>query len=143
MHELKQWGLGVLTAVALLGVSGCGESQPDAGVNPDWPTIEGEAYYRERMLLRPGTTMTVTLEDVSKQDVAATAVAKTAMEVQGAPPFVFALQYDPALIDPRMRYSLKVRVEEEGQLRFISDRHEDPFEGDNRILLIGAGGQPR
>ncbi len=139
MRDLKHWALGALAAFTLLG---CGESAP-AGVNPDWPSIEGEAYYRERMLLRPGSIMTVTLADVSKQDVAAEVIAKTAMEVQGAPPFVFALQYDPALIDPRMQYAISVRIEEEGALRFISDRHEDPFEGEKRILLIGAGQVPR
>ncbi|GAA4894132.1 YbaY family lipoprotein [Ferrimonas pelagia] len=130
---MKLWG--GMALVALLGLGGCGPApEPKAMVQ-----ISGEAFYRERVIAALGSVMTISLQDVSRQDVAATVIAKQTQQVQGPPPFAFVIDYDPDLIDPRMTYSLSVRIEERGELRFISPSHENPFEGDNRILLQAVG----
>jgi len=38
-------------------------------------------------------------------------------------PFSFEIPYDPARIDERMSYAVQARIEEGGELRFISDQH--------------------
>ena len=90
-------------------------------------TIGGNIWYRERMMLPPGAEIDVILEDVSRMDVAATVIAQTSFKAEGAPPYVYSLQYDPAEILPGMRYGMRVRIEANGQLMFISTEHIPAF----------------
>jgi len=85
-------------------------------------TVKGRIVYRQRIALSPHAVVTVRLEDVSKMDVAATVIAETTLNNPGQVPIAFALPYDPSRIEPGHRYALRVRIEEEGQLRFINTR---------------------
>ncbi len=82
--------------------------------------IEGSILYRERMMLPPNAEITVTLEDVSKMDVAADIIATTTFPAVGGPPWDFAMDYDPARIDSRHRYAVRARIEVNGQLMFTN-----------------------
>ncbi|MBY6019318.1 YbaY family lipoprotein [Ferrimonas balearica] len=137
-----KWQLPALLAIgALLG--GCGGEAPSSAPQQEsasMETISGQALYRERILLTPGTTMLVVLEDVSKADAMAEVISEQRFEVQGPPPFAFALQYDPAKLVENHRYGLRIRIEEKGELRFINDYHIDPFgDGLDQIVLKGVG----
>ena len=90
-------------------------------------TIGGNIWYRERMMLPPNAEIDVILEDVSRMDVAATVIAETSFKAEGGPPYAYSLQYDPAKIQPNMRYSMRVRIEANGQLMFINNEHIPAF----------------
>jgi len=83
--------------------------------------VTGTAYYRERMALPPGAVFEAVLEDISRADAPATELARVIRPEPGAPPFAFALDYDPAAIDPRARYAVRARVLVDGRLMFTSD----------------------
>jgi putative lipoprotein len=94
-------------------------------------TISGNIWYRERMMLPPNAEIDVILEDASRMDVAATVIAETSFKAEGAPPYAYSLQYDPAKIQPNMRYGMRVRIEANGQLMFINTEHIPAFAQDS------------
>jgi len=79
------------------------------------------------MLLPPTATLTVTLEDGAKMDVAAVKVAEATVPIDGAPPYRVTLSHQPSELDPRGRYGVRARIENEGQLMFISTRFNPAF----------------
>jgi putative lipoprotein len=118
-----------LSALLLLVPSGCTESTepvigPGTSANA---VIVGEAYYRERIALPQGAKLVVTLEDVSRMDVASTVLSEKSLELTATQPYSFELAYDPSRIISRMRYNLRARILVDGHLRFISVQAVDPF----------------
>ncbi|MEQ5803013.1 YbaY family lipoprotein [uncultured Halomonas sp.] len=92
--------------------------------------ISGDVWYRERIALPPGAELTVTLEDQSRADAPATILTDYTHTVDGTPPpYPFRLVFNPAVIDERMTYGLRARIEHNGDLLFISTQHIDPFAG--------------
>lgn len=83
--------------------------------------VSGTVVYRERMMLRPGSVLEVTLEDVSLADAPARQIATYRKEDPGSPPFPFELVYDPGTIDERHTYGVRARITMGEQLRFTSD----------------------
>ena len=110
----------------------------------DMKTIEGSVLYRERMMLPPNAEITVTLEDVSKMDVAADIIAIMTFSPAGGPPWDFAMEYDPARIDSRHRYAARARIEVNGQLMFTNTTQIPVFSGAEgkplEILVSRVGG---
>ncbi|MEJ2539899.1 MAG: YbaY family lipoprotein, partial [Gemmatimonadota bacterium] len=78
-------------------------------------TLTGQVIYRERMMPRPGSTLTVTLEDVSRADAPSEVLGIFETTLEGGPPYEFRIEYDPASIDERMRYNLRARIERDGR----------------------------
>lgn len=107
-----------LVALAALILAGCASPAPR-----ETAEVTGQVIYRERMLLPPNARVTVVLADTSLMDAPARTLASQVIEGQTAPPFKFALTYDPAAIDPRNVYSVSARIEVDGKLRFITDTH--------------------
>lgn len=107
-----------LVALAALILAGCASPAPR-----EMAEVTGQVIYRERMLLPPNAKVTVVLADTSLMDAPARTLASQVIEGQTAPPFKFALAYDPAAIDPRNVYSVSARIEVDGKLRFITDTH--------------------
>lgn len=85
--------------------------------------IEGTATYRERMLLPPGSRLEVTVEDISLADVPATVLSRTVVQLSGAPPYPFTVQYRASGMAPGHRHGIRARIEHEGRLLFITDTH--------------------
>jgi putative lipoprotein len=109
---------------------GCSEQNKSA--EPEIKTatteqISGRALYRERVLLPPGAVLKVSLEDVSKMDVASTVIATTSVVTNGAPPYPFIVEYPSSAIDDRNQYSLRATISLNEQLLFTSTRQLDPF----------------
>jgi putative lipoprotein len=93
--------------------------------------ITGEVWYRERMALPPGAKVIVILEDQSRADVPAIPITDYTHVVDDkAPPYAFRLVYDPSVINERMTYGLRARIEMDGKLLFTSTEHIDPFGGE-------------
>jgi putative lipoprotein len=61
--------------------------------------------------------------DVSLADARATVLGEQVIEAGGKQvPFAFAIPYDPGRIQASHTYAVQARIEEDGRLRFISDR---------------------
>jgi len=83
--------------------------------------LTGTVIYLQRVALLPGSVISVQLQDVSKQDVAASVIASQTITTTGENvPIPFELAYDPAGIDARFTYALSVRITVDGQLRWIN-----------------------
>ncbi|WP_374577741.1 YbaY family lipoprotein [Phenylobacterium sp.] len=125
-----------LVALAALILAGCASPAPR-----ETAEVTGQVIYRERMLLPPNARVTVVLADTSLMDAPARTLASQVIEGQTAPPFKFALAYDPAAIDPRNVYSVSARIEVDGKLRFITDTHTPVIThgAPTRVEMIAVG----
>lgn len=100
--------------MTFMPASATGETQP-SGV------LTGTVTYRQRIALPAGSVISVQLQDVSKQDVAATVVASQTITTTGENvPIPFTLTYDPAQIDAKFTYALSVRITIDGQLAWLN-----------------------
>lgn len=73
--------------------------------------VTGTVNFDEGVVLPDDAVLTVQIQDVSLQDVAATIVAEQVIPLQGQqPPLAFAVDYDPAMILPANTYSLAARI---------------------------------
>lgn len=94
-------------------------------------SVRGTVLYRERLPMPGGAVVSVRLLDVSRADAPSVTVAEQAIDSPGNVPVAFALDYDPAAIDPRATYSVSARIERGDELLWISDTH-------NPVLTRGA-----
>ncbi len=121
--QYRLFSLAVLMLLLSLVLGGCMETGTDKAMK----TLNGEVFYRERMMLPPGSTLTVTLEDVSRMDVAAETLASVTYTPETAPPYGFTLEYDPEQIQANHRYALRARINSGDQLMFINMEHVPAF----------------
>ena len=127
----------------------CGKANQTSQVNTmqqATDNLTGKVTYRERKMLPSGAELTVTLEDVSKMDIASTIIASTSQFIQGGPPYSFSLSYDQSAIDERMQYSVRAKILLANQLLFTSTERIDPFKNAEHpieIMLSMAGGHKK
>lgn len=95
----------------------------------DTAILKTSVIYRERILLPRKATITVTLEDVSKMDVASTVITRNEILAEGSQPYAVNLEYKANMLNKTARYAVRARIEENGRLLFINDTHIDPFAG--------------
>jgi len=150
IDELKVLGLAIVTAGALgLSLVACGGEEQAGRANDatreeavTMASIEGEVFYRERIMLPPGAELEVQLEDISRADAMATVMATTRVPLEGGPPYAFTIEYQPADIDPRMRYALRARILRQDDLLFTNTEYIDPFSGDPIRIMVQAVQRP-
>jgi copper homeostasis protein (lipoprotein) len=119
--------LGLTSLILLVGV-GClsvGGQTPSA-------TVRGEAFYRERIAVPPGTQLGVVLENFSRADGPAETIGDTIIADAGHPPYRFEIHYRPDQIIASHRYAVRARLTHEGRLLFSTDQ----------ITPVITGGQP-
>ena len=130
-------------AVAAVTAAGCA-TMPSTAPKTGIAEVTGQVLYRERIMLPPDAKVTVTLADTSLADAPAKVIATQVIEGQSAPPFQFALAYDPAQIDARHTYSVSARIEAGGKLRFITDTHTPVITNGAptrvEMIAVAAGG---
>ena len=128
MNRLLAFFAAPLLAAGLL--SACASQAPTASVT-------GEVFYLQRMALPPQAVLSVTLQDVSLADAPAIELARQQGPVSGQVPLPFRLDYNPQQVDPRHRYSVSARIEQEGRLLFISTQHYSvKLDGSDQPLRI-------
>jgi putative lipoprotein len=111
----------ILAAVLLTGCAAASVAPTGGGATAK---VTGTITYRERIALSPDAVITVRLVDVSRADAPAVLLGEQVITAGGRQvPFSFEIPYDPARIDERMSYAVQARIEEGGELRFISDQH--------------------
>ena len=92
----------------------------------DMTDINVSATYRERIMLPPGHTLTVRIEDVSRADAPSRVIAEARQPLDGrAPPYAVTLSAPNDRIDSRMEYAARAEIRDaSGALRFTTDtRH--------------------
>ena len=121
VRALKWWAPALLLAV---GLAGCGDAAEPVN-EPEMATLSGTVTYRERIMLRPDATITVRLQDVSRQDAPALLIAEQQISAQGkSVPVPFSLEYDPARIDERYTYAVRADIRGgDGALLWTTDTH--------------------
>jgi putative lipoprotein len=86
--------------------------------------VTGTVTYRERIALPPTAVIKVQLVDVSRADAPAIVLGEQITQAAGKQvPFSFEIPFDPAKIQPQYSCAVQARIEQDGKLRFISDRH--------------------
>lgn len=86
-----------------------------AAMVPAWAgTITGTVAYRERIAVPPDAVLEVSLLDVSRADAASVRLASKRIAMDRVP-FPFALDYDDAMIDDRMSYTLEAVIHSGGR----------------------------
>lgn len=109
---------------------GCSERDKTAAAGIMTATTEkigGHVLYREKMLLPPNAVLRISLEDVSKMDIASTVIATTEVLANVAPPYPFTLAYSAAAIDERNQYNLRATISLNEELLFTSTEQLNPF----------------
>lgn len=99
------------------------ESESKERVTPLTEQVLGSISYRERIALPDGSVAQIKLSDVSRADAPATILAEQNTTLFGNQvPIPFALKVEPAMFDPRMRYSVSATIRSaEGQLLWTTD----------------------
>jgi putative lipoprotein len=64
-------------------------------------TLEGTAYYRERIALPPDAIFEAQLQDISRADASALVLGRARLEPAGELPFRFKISCDEAAVYPR------------------------------------------
>ncbi|MEM8659276.1 MAG: META domain-containing protein [Pseudomonadota bacterium] len=98
--------------------------------------IEGNVFYRERIMLPPGAVVEVQLQDISKPDALASTLASVTLIPEAGPPYPFVLEYDADLINPSALYSIRATISDDGQLLFNSTEFIEPFTGSALEILV-------
>ena len=100
-------------------------------------TLDINVIYLDRRMLPPNAVLEVTLEDISKADVASVLIASQSLKNIGTPPYAVSIEYDASKIQDKHRYSLRATIKVEGSLVFTSTTNIDPFaEGQTKPIEI-------
>ncbi len=105
--------------------------------------VTGEVFYRERIAMPEGATVTVRLVDVSLQDVGAELLDEQVITEPGNVPVAFTLEVDPALIDERNSYAVEAAINGPGgELLWINDTTmpvlTQGFPDEIEVLVVAA-----
>lgn len=121
-----------LIATASVTLLGC-QTAPEEKV---MSTLQTEVYYLDRSMLPANSELTVTLEDVSKMDVASTVISSKVITLNSAPPYQVSLDYDNALIKENMRYNVRAQIRKDGKLLYSSTQSNSPFANSDTPLKV-------
>jgi len=126
------------------GLFACDAQEPDFGdrAAEQMALIQGSVTYRERMMLPPGVEVEVQLQDISRADAMAAVMETVLIKPQSGPPYDFTIEYDPAAIDPRMRYALRATISNGERLLFASTEYIDPFTGNPVEIVVQRVAEP-
>jgi len=83
-------------------------------------TVKGTINTQDQADLPAGAIVNVQLQDTSRADAPAVVLGEQVIQNPEQFPIPFEIEYDPAQIDERSVYSMRVRIEVEGKLIFIN-----------------------
>jgi len=126
----------LLAALLVAGLGCSAEQGSDVAGESVMKQIQGSVIYRERIMLPPGIQVEVQLEDISRADAPAEVLASVLTTPEGGPPYPFKIDYDESLVDDRMQYALRARIEHEGELLFTNTEYINPFSGNPVEVLV-------
>ena len=85
-------------------------------------SLTGRISSTQHIVLTEGAMVTIQLLDISKQDVKANVITEEVIKNPGQFSINFDIQYNPDDIQPNNTYSLNVKVEDNDELLFITDK---------------------
>ncbi len=133
--------LAPLVMIPALMTAACA-TLPEA--SQDMTDVSVSATYRERIMLPPGHTLTVRIEDVSRADAPSRVISEARQPLDGrAPPYAVTLSVPNDRIDSRMEYAARAEIRDaSGALRFTTDtRHSVLTRGAPNsadIIMVGV-----
>jgi putative lipoprotein len=106
----------ILAACGGSGTTGEADATPDANVT-------GTVTYLQRIALAPGSVVTVQIQDISRQDVAAEIIGEQVITTTDQQvPIAFSVPYSSTQFDEGARLAVRATIEDpEGNLIFTSD----------------------
>lgn len=123
-----------LLVVLLLvtGLLAC-SSKKAASPEPRDPTLpiqwlEISVSYGDGSFLPSGSVLTLTLEDVSSTYGSAKFLGETVKDVEGEPPYLTSLGYNPEMIQDNGTYSLRAEIRHYDRLLYTNAARLNPFE---------------
>ncbi|MGE5603550.1 MAG: YbaY family lipoprotein [Nitrososphaerales archaeon] len=112
------------------------ETRSEPTPAPATAVISGQVTYRERIALQNDAIVEVELQDVSRAGAPALIVGWQRIETQGKQvPIPFAIEYNPAAINPANMYNLRARIIEGGLVTWLTT--------DAPIVLTRGGARDR
>lgn len=151
---MKSYTLAKVAAAAVVGLSATAcaavpPSTPQVAVPPiaqvSITNVQGSVSYRERIMLLPGSTMHVSVQDVSRADARAETIADVNYTLQGSgPPYGYSIRVFNDRIDPQHTYAVRAEIRNpRGEVIFTTDtRHEVLTRGNSNtadIVLVRVG----
>jgi putative lipoprotein len=145
--EIRMLSRVSLLAAAALALSACSlfshhaksDAPPPAPAPPAAPvhqalmkSIVGDIRYELPQPVPADAYLQVTLDDVSRQDVAARTVAEERIQPVGASPVDFLISYDPADLRDGVDFAINVRLQQGDKLLAIND---------TRVSVLGRSGE--
>lgn len=114
-----------IVLLGVLALTACGPIGPaatkPAGPSFDAPFVTGAVTYLVRSALPPTAVIEVVLQDVSKMDAPAETISSQRIEARGKQvPFPYELKYDPAQIDEKNTYAVRVTIKDGDKLLFTN-----------------------
>jgi putative lipoprotein len=103
---------------------------------PELLSLSGFISYQEPLTLTDDAILSIKIEDVAKQDVAAEVIAEQRIAIQSDGPWAFTINYDPAKLKHNGRYVLRARLETAGKLRFINSTPPSAFNTQEPINIL-------
>ena len=103
--------LTLLIAILLLGVTACDVNKPE---------VSGDVVQRDDGRLPISAVITVELQDVSLADAPASVLATNIIDDGNQLPVFYFLEYDPDDIGDGNTYVISARIEDDGQLLYVT-----------------------
>jgi putative lipoprotein len=112
----------MLVLLILAACGGTGATTGEVDATPD-ASVTGTVTYLQRSALAPGSVVTVQIQDVSRQDVAAEIIGEQVITTTGEQvPIAFSVPYKSADIVEGNRYAVRATITDPaGTLIFTSD----------------------
>lgn len=112
--------------------------------------VTGEIFYVERIALPPDAVLRVTVQDVSRMDVAAPTLAQVEAPAANGPPFPFRIEVPRDGLTPQSRVAVRAQILSGYAILFTSTEHHGvAFDGAQLRIRVspveaasGAGGRP-
>ena len=130
---MRNHWIAAIAAVALLG--GCNSADQESAARKAaapaiaaGTTITGKVTLRDQIPIGAGAKLDVKLVDVTQPEIA---IAEKEFDISGAPPFTFALDFDPARISASRTYVINALLTD-GPRRFVPALNSP-------VLTHGAG----
>lgn len=107
---MRLFGIVVAVLISLLILASCAQTA----------TVKGTINTQNQVELPAGSIVNVQLQDTSRADAPAVVLGEQVIQNPEQFPVSFEIEYDPAQIDERHVYSMRVRIEVEGKLIFTN-----------------------
>ena len=135
--------LAFITAIgAIVFLAAAGHAQKDDKEKPKKAVVSGTIECQAEAIFEPGTIARVSVQDVSKADAAATTIGEQVIKDLKKFPIAFAVEYDPAAIQPKSTYAVRVRIETGKRLDYINDTNVPVVEAEQIVDNLKRRGVP-